>query len=70
MEIFSKLFAIYGQVTSFLVANGPDVLAVVGAVYTIALVIVKITPTDADNKALDSVYKFLIGVISKLGIKK
>lgn len=70
MEIIGKVLEFYGLVKTFLVTNGPDVLAVIGAVYIIALFIVNRTPTTADNEALDKVYKFVLSILAKLGIKK
>lgn len=70
MEIITKVVSFFNTAQAFLVANAQDVLAVIGAVYTIALLIVKLTPTPKDNEILDKVYKVVIGLIAKLGIKK
>lgn len=50
--------------------NVRDVLAVLGAVYTISLFIVKLTPTPKDDEWLSKIYKIVHGVIGKLGVKK
>lgn len=50
--------------------NIQNVLAVLGAVYTICLFIVKLTPTPKDDEWLSKIYKIVHGVIGKLGVKK
>jgi hypothetical protein len=51
-------------------ANVQSVLAVLGSVYTIALFIVKLTPTQKDDEILGKIYGFIHGAIGTLGIKK
>lgn len=50
--------------------NVQNVFAVIGAVYTIALFIVKLTPSKKDDEILGKLYGFIHGVIGKLGVKK
>jgi hypothetical protein len=50
--------------------NIQNILAVLGAVYTIALFIVKITPSKADDEWLAKAYAFVHSMIGKLGVKK
>lgn len=70
MEVFNQILAIYNQAQAYLLANAQDILAVIGAVYVIALFVVKLTPTPRDNEILEKAHKFIIGLIGKLGIKK
>jgi len=42
-----------------------DILSVIGALYALALVIVKLTPTPADNAGLDKV-NVILQIIGKL----
>ena len=44
---------------SWLQANGEDVLAIIGAVVTVASIIVKLTPTQKDDAFLAKVIKIL-----------
>jgi hypothetical protein len=62
--------AVFFVAKAWLAANSTEVLAVVGACYTIALFIVKVTPTPRDNELLERVHGIVIGLIGKLGIKK
>lgn len=57
-------------VINFFKSNSVELLAVVGAVYTIALFIVKLTPTPKDNEALERIYSIVMKVIGKIGVKK
>lgn len=70
MEIIGNVVNFYNVVKSLITTNIGDVLAVVGAFYTIALFIVKLTPTPKDNEILEKVHGFLIGILGKLAIKK
>lgn len=58
------------NVVNFFKSHSVELFAVAGAVYTIALFIVNLTPTPKDNEALSRVYKIVHTVIGKLGIKK
>lgn len=62
---------IMGIVNWFKDANNlQNVLAVIGAVYTIAFFIVKLTPTKVDDEWLQKIYDVVHKFIGKLGVKK
>ena len=50
--------------------NIKSILAVLGAIYTVALFIVKITPTKKDDEILGKAYEFVHKAIGVLGVKK
>lgn len=50
--------------------NIASILQVLGAVYTIAFFIVKLTPTQKDDEILGKLYGLLHKAIGVLGIKK
>ena len=50
--------------------NIQNILAVMGAVYTIALFVVKLTPTKVDDEWLQKIYDVVHKVIGKIGVKK
>jgi hypothetical protein len=56
------VLALVKMVTDFLTANGPLILAVLGAFSAVA----RVTPTNVDNVALDYVLK----VVHLLGLTK
>lgn len=51
-------------------AHAVDILAITGAVYTIALTIVKLTPSPKDDEILSKVYAVVHKLIGILGVKK
>jgi len=44
---------------NFFKTNYVEITAIIGGIVTIASVIVKITPSEADNKILDKIIKIL-----------
>lgn len=50
--------------------NVQNVFAVLGAVYTIALVVVKITPSKRDDELLSKAYGLVHKLMGILGVKK
>lgn len=70
MEAIQNLINLFNVAKGFLTSNGTEIFAVIGAVYTIALFIVKLTPTPKDDEALAKVWGFLLGIASKIGVKK
>jgi hypothetical protein len=58
-----------GAIT-WIVANAQGILAIVGALYTLALAIVKVTPTPKDDVRIETVGAFLktIGVVFGLDL--
>jgi hypothetical protein len=55
---------------TWIVANAQGILAIVGALYTLALAIVKVTPTPKDDVRIETVGVFLktVGVIFGLDL--
>lgn len=47
------------QIWSWITSNWTDIVAAVGAVVIAARVVVKLTPTPADDSALEKVVNFL-----------
>lgn len=50
--------------------NIEGLLAIIGGFYTLALTIVKITPSQADDEILDKIYQVIHKLIGSTGIKK
>ena len=46
------------------------IFAVLGAIYTLALTVVKLTPTPKDDELLDKVYGFFHRIAGSIGVKK
>ena len=47
------------EVISFIQNHYDELLAIIGGVVSIATIIVKLTPTDKDNKVLEKIINFL-----------
>jgi hypothetical protein len=58
------------QIVTWVTSNWEAVIALVGGVVILARVIVKLTPTPADDSALEKVVNFLKGVGLHIDEKK
>ena len=48
------------EVLTFIQNHYDELLAIIGGVVSIATIIVKLTPTDKDNKVLEKIINFLV----------
>lgn len=53
----------------WLAQNYEHILAIIGAAYALARLIVKLTPTPADDEALEKVSVFFRGIAGFFGLK-
>jgi len=45
-----------------------DVMAIIGTAYALALLVVKLTPTPRDDRAVDQVYGWVKGICAIFGL--
>lgn len=48
------------EVLTFIQNHYDELLAIIGGIVSVATIIVKLTPTDKDNKVLEKIINFLV----------
>lgn len=58
------------SVVEWVVANKVDLLAILGGIYGVLLIVVKLTPTPKDDELLSKVSGFVLKIAGFFGVKK
>ena len=58
------------SVVEWVVANKVDLLAILGGIYGVLLIVVKLTPTPKDDELLSKVSSFVLKIAGFFGVKK